>query len=85
MKDLHVPLVGFPAINALNLVAKVCDMTISKETVLTRFPRLFSGLGRLQGEYDIKLNNDATPFALSTTRWIPLPMMDQIKAELTRM
>ena len=45
VKDLHVPLVGFPGINALNLVAKVCDMTISKETVLTRFPQLFSGLG----------------------------------------
>ena len=38
VKDLHVPLVGFPVINALNLVAKVCDMTISKQTVLTRFP-----------------------------------------------
>ena len=80
-----VPLVGFPAINALNLVAKVCDMTISKGTILTIFPQLFSGLGRLQGEYYIKLNSDATPFALSTPRWIPLPLMDQIKAELTRM
>ena len=31
-------------------------------------------------EYDIKLNSDATRFALSTPRWIPLPMMDQVKA-----
>ena len=85
VKDLHVPLVGFPAINALNLVAKVCDMTISKETVLIRFPQLFSGLGQLQGEYDIKLNSDAIPFDLSTPRRIPLPLMDQVKAELTRM
>ena len=38
VKDLHVLLVGFPLINALNLVAIVCDMNISKETVLTRFP-----------------------------------------------
>ena len=60
-------------------------MTISKETVLTRFPQLFSGLGQLQGEYDIKLNSNATPFALSTPRRIPLPLMDQVKAELTRM
>ena len=43
-KDLHIPLVGFPAINAVNLVEKVCDMTVSKQTVLTRFPQLFSGL-----------------------------------------
>ena len=85
VKDHHVALVGFPASNALNLVAKVCDMTISKETVWTRFPQLFSGLGRLQGEYDIKLNSDVTPFALSIPRRIPLPLMDQVKAELTRM
>ena len=68
MKDLHQPLVGFPVINVLNLVAKVCDITISKETVLTRFPQLLSGLGQLQGEYDIKVNSDTTRFALSTPR-----------------
>ena len=59
-------------------------MTISEETFMMRFPQLFSGL-RLQGEYDIKLNSDATLFALSTPRRIPLPLMDQVKPELTRM
>ena len=71
--------------HSLNLVAKVCDMIISKETILTRFIQLFSGIGRRQGEYDIKLNSDATPFALLTPRQIPLPLMDHVKAELTRM
>ena len=47
-------------------------MTISEETFMMRFPQLFSGL-RLQGEYDIKLNSDATP------RRIPLSLMDQVK------
>ena len=31
VKDLHILSVGFTAFNALNLVAKVCDMTITKE------------------------------------------------------
>ena len=34
VRDLYTPLVGFPAINALNLVAKVCDITTSKEAIL---------------------------------------------------
>ena len=59
-------------------------MTISEETFMMRSPQLFSGL-RLQGEYDIKLYSDTTPFTLSTPRWIPLPLMDQVKPELTRM
>ena len=53
-------------------------MTISEETFMMRFPQLYSGL-RLQGEYDIKFNSDAAP------RQIPLPLMDQVKPELTRM
>ena len=84
-KAFHIPLVGFPCINVLNLVAKVCDMTISEETVMTKFPQLFSGLGQLQDEQEIKLNNDATQFALLTPRQIPLQLMDQVKAELTKM
>ena len=32
-----------------------------------------------------KLNSNATPFALSTPRQIPLALMNQVKAELTRM
>ena len=47
-----------------------------------RFSQLYSGLGQFQGEYDIKF---PTLFALLTPRHIPLPLMDQIKAELTRM
>ena len=31
VKDLHILSVVFTAFNALNLVAKVCDMTITKE------------------------------------------------------
>ena len=72
----HLPHMDFPAINALNLVANACDITVSAETVVTRFSQQFSGLEQLQGEYNIKLNCDATSFGLSTPRWISLPQMD---------
>ena len=85
VKNLHKPLVGLPAIKALNLVARVSTINLNKEVILSQFSQLFSGLGRLQGEYEITLNSDATPFALSTPRRIPLPLMKEVKHELERM
>ena len=61
VKDLHKPLVELPAIQALNLVTKVSAICWTKETILSRFPQLFAGLRRLQGEYVIKLNSNVTP------------------------
>jgi len=49
------------------------------------FLNFFTGLGKLQGEYDIKLSSNATPFALTTPRRIPLRIMAQVKDELDRM
>ena len=85
VKNLHKPLVGLPAIQALNLVMKISAICWFKETILSRFPQLFTGLGRLQGEYEIKLACGATPFALTTPRHIPLPLMEKVKHELERM
>ena len=53
VKDLHKPLIGLPAIKALNLVAKVYTVYWTKEAVISQFSQLFTGLGRLQGEYEI--------------------------------
>ena len=85
VKDLHKPLIGLPAIKALNLVAKVYTVYWTKEAVISQFSQLFTGLGRLQGEYEIQLNSDASPFALLTPRRIPLPLMEEVKSELERM
>ena len=85
VKNLHTPLLGLPAITNLNLVAKVCDVKLEKDVVVSKFPELFTGLGKLQGEYDIKLSDNVTPFALTTPRRIPLPLMAQVKDELDKM
>ena len=61
VKNLHKPLVGLPAIQVLNLVMKISTIRWSKETILSRFPQLFTGLRRLQGEYEIKVACGATP------------------------
>jgi hypothetical protein len=39
----------------------------------------------LDWTYTIALYPDAKPFALSVPRRVPLPLMDKVKAELTRM
>ena len=85
VKNLHKPLIGLPALKALNLVAKVYTVHWTKEAVISQFLQLFTGLGRLQGEYEIQLDSDASPFALSTPRCIPLPLMEEVKSELERM
>ena len=84
-KDLHMPLLGLPAITSLNLVTKICGIQLDKDTVVSKFPELFTGLGKLQGEYDIKLSDNAVPFALTTPRRIPLPLMTPVKEQLEKM
>src|SRR5207249_318092 len=43
------------------------------------------GLGLLEGDYDIKLSANQQPFAVSTPRRLPIPMLPLVKAELQRM
>ena len=60
--------------------------TVRSEKDLRRqFPKLFSGLGKLQGEYRIELRSDAKPFALTTPRRVAIPMLPKVRAELERM
>ncbi len=51
------------------------------------YPKLFIhvGLGKLPGDYNIKLTPDATPFSISVPRRIPFPLRSKVYEELTRM
>jgi len=83
---LYMPLLGRPAVMALQLVARLDDVGLtSKERVEKEFPKLFSGLGKMEGEYNIVLKPDAKPFSLSTPRRISLPLLPKVKEELKRM
>ena len=50
-----------------------------------QFPQLFTGLGKLNDEYTIRLKEGAQPFALNTPRRVPVPLMKSVKSELERM
>ena len=77
-------LLGLPAIQALHLLSKVEEVQNPTEVrVKARFPKLFQGLGTLEGEYEIKMQPDARPFALSTARNVPLPLRPKVKEELS--
>ena len=49
------------------------------------FPKLSDGLGKLEGEYKIRLREDTKPYALTTPRRVVIPMLPKVKAELERM
>ena len=73
VENLKEPLLGRPAIDALNLVQKVDtihsdDSARIEQEVKTMFPNLFKGLGELEGEFNIKLTPRSTPYAVTTPR-----------------
>ena len=86
-KGLKEPLLGQPAIEKLNLLARINEIQSQsyEERIKAKYPQLFHGLGELEGEYEIKLKPDAQPFAIMTPRRIPLPMKSKVKEELARM
>ena len=90
VENLKEPLLGRPAIDALNLVQKVDavnsdDSTRIEQEVKTMYPNLFKGLGELEGEFSIKLTPGSTPYAITTPRRVALPLMPKVKEELQRM
>ena len=84
VKDLHKQLLGRPAIEALELVARVGAIQ-EKKRPEQLFPELFQGFGKLEGEYTIKLQEGAEPFSPMTPRRVAIPLMPTVKAELERM
>ena len=53
--------------------------------IVTEYHKLFKGLGEIQGEYQIKLRDNALPFALYVPRKVPLTLLGKTKAEIDRM
>ncbi|XP_014676649.1 PREDICTED: uncharacterized protein K02A2.6-like [Priapulus caudatus] len=54
-------------------------------SVEKKFPSLFTGLGKLETPYEIKLREDVRPYAISAPRRIPLPLLPRVKEELSRL
>ena len=61
-EGLHRPLLGR---SAIELVQRVQGVQTGKLNQVQQFLSLFQGLGKLQGEYSIKLQEGAKPYALT--------------------
>ena len=94
VKGVKSLLLGQPAIEKLGLIPSIpgayriraVDSEIpkldTKDEVMKAYPKLFKGLGRLKGEYTIRLKDDAKPFCMYTPRKVPLPLMKKLEKEL---
>ena len=85
IQDLEQNLLGLPAIRELKILSFLQEINTPQEDIISSYPKVFQGLGTLQGDFHIHLKNDATPFALHTPRNVPLSMRPKVKAELERM
>ena len=84
---LDRPLLGRKACKSLNLIQNLAEINkvTNASNIMQKNPTLFSGLGKLEGEYHISLKEDAKPFALTVPRKVPLPLLSETKKEIDRM
>ena len=84
VKDLTTPLLGFPAILRLHMIPQLHSIDDAETHFRSTYSDVFSGLGKLEGEYKVKLKDTATPYALSAPRCVAIPLRSKVK-ELDRM
>lgn len=68
MRNLRRQLLGRPAIDALGLLVRAGAIFDDNTSPAQLFLQLFEGLGKLEGEYEIKLRPDSKPCAISVPR-----------------
>ena len=64
VQNLSRNLLGRPAIEALKLAVRV-GAIFDNTSPIQLFPKMFQGLGKLEGEYVIELKDNHKPFAIS--------------------
>ena len=74
VNNLPKPWLGRPTIEALELLIRVRVIEEHKSP----FPELFNGLGKMEGDYPIKLKEGAVPFGLTTPRRVAIPLMSLV-------
>ena len=86
MKDLRSNLLGLPAIFTLNLIVRVAEVSKDYSSVIQKkYPKVFTDLGTMQGEYTIKLQANAKPHAICVAHNVPIPLCHKVHTELIRM
>uniref|UniRef100_A0A0A9YGK9 RNA-directed DNA polymerase n=1 Tax=Lygus hesperus TaxID=30085 RepID=A0A0A9YGK9_LYGHE len=84
--DANCALLGRPAIEALNIIPSIREVVSYDHSVIqNEFKDIFCGLGNLKKEYNIELKEGSVPYAISTPRAVPLPLMKLVEEELKDM
>ena len=65
---------------ALGVLAFLANINVEDE-----YQHLFTGLGEMAQPYNIELEPDAAPFAISTPRRVALPLLPKVKDELDKL
>ncbi|XP_064476235.1 uncharacterized protein K02A2.6-like [Ornithodoros turicata] len=83
---LRKPLLGLPALLDLEIIRFLNEVEVGEDHWSTRkFPELFRSLGKIPGEYVIRLQKNCTPFAIAAPRRVPFAMRTSVKTELDNM
>ena len=86
VRGLTKSLLGLPAIEQLNLISRIT--AVSEQPALeptVQFQKLFTGLGKLEGDYTILQDLEAKPFAQSAPTHVAVLLMGAVKQKLERM
>ena len=67
------------------MITQVASIGLIGDQIPLQYPNQFKGLGKLEGEYTIRLREGACSFALMTPRRVAIPLLPRVKAELERM
>ncbi|UYV66753.1 K02A2.6-like [Cordylochernes scorpioides] len=82
------PLLSCRASEILGLVRRINiveDHAPTKLDPMLKCPKLFTGLGKIDIPYEIKLKEGAKPYSIYTPRRVPIPLMKELQMELERM
>ena len=74
-KNLHKQLLGCPAVEVLEFAVCIKAVEAERRSPIDQSPKLFQGLGKLEEEYSIKLQEGAIPFALTVPHRVTIPLM----------
>ncbi len=85
VNNLKTNLLGLPAITNLQLIQRVNATTVDDHSIMKLYPKVFTGLGTLGGEYHINQKENVVPHALYVPRNIPFPLRPKVREELNRM
>ena len=70
---------------ALGLIHRVEAISTIPVDIRTQYPSLFTGLGCMSEPYEIRIKHDATPYAITSHRCVPLPPLSKVEDELKRL